>query len=183
MKTQELTIVIGFAILCAVALVFFAKRSRPGPDMAGTFISKPAPEIKAAGWVNGSAPTSAELSGKLVVVEAWATWCLPCRLHAPELVKTYHRFNRDDVIFIGLTTEGEDDLPAIKKFLNDLGIAWRNGYGADQTLIDLNAEYIPTTYLIDRDGMICWQSDSSRQSLEDILREKLNESATAAKNE
>src|SRR6056297_3351124 len=56
----------------------------------GLAVGKPAPEIQAAGWVNGSPPDV--LSGKVIVVDAWATWCLPCKKKAPDLVETYQKF-------------------------------------------------------------------------------------------
>lgn len=174
MNKSELTTVIGFTVIMVTVLVLYSRYYQQPLSPAGAQVGSVAPEITATGWVNGVAPTQAELQGKIVVVEAWATWCLPCRVHAPELVKVYNKFKDEEVIFLGLTAESEDQLPAINAFLDDTKIEWRNGYGAEQTLTALEAEYIPSTWVIDRDGTICWNSNS-RQTLEDFLEDKLSQ--------
>ena len=174
MNKSNFTIAIVFAVILVTVLMLYSKYSQQPLPSAGAAVGSLAPEITAAGWVNGSAPTQEELQGKLIVVEAWATWCLPCRIHAPELVKVYNKFKDKGIIFIGLTDEDEDQLPAINAFLEETNIEWRNGYGAEQTLIALGAEYIPCSWVIDRDGTICWNSNSS-QSLEDFLQERLSQ--------
>jgi thiol-disulfide isomerase/thioredoxin len=132
----------------------------------------PAPAITAAGWINGEAPTPATLAGKVVVVEAWATWCEPCRRRAPELVETYEKFLGRDVVFIGLTAEGEDSLDGIHRFLKATEIDWLNGYGARQTLLGLQAELIPAAWVIDHDGIVVWNDESS-ESLDEAIENAL----------
>ncbi|TXT37509.1 MAG: redoxin, partial [Planctomycetota bacterium] len=89
-----------------------------------------APEIKAAGWINGEAPTTESLAGKVVVVCCWATWCGPCREEAPHLVTVHKKFAKQSVTFIGLTTDGEEELDKVHQFLKKTGITWLNGWGA-----------------------------------------------------
>jgi len=174
MNKNDLTIVIGFAAILVTALVLYSNYLQQPSELAGIGIGRKAPEIKAAGWVNGPAPTPDELQGKLIVVEAWATWCLPCRIKAPEFVQIYKQFKDANVVFIGLTAEGEEYLPEIKTFLEETNITWRNGYGADQTLMELEAEYIPSTWVIDQDGTICWNHDSA-EPLAEFLAKKLEQ--------
>lgn len=131
-----------------------------------------APPIEATGWLNGPAPTAESLSGKIVVVDAWATWCIPCRQAAPEMVATYNRFHDRGVVFIGLTREEADSLQEIKGFLQATGITWLNGYGASSTLSSLGAELIPTVWVIDRKGMIVWNSDAGG-TLDEALEQAL----------
>ncbi len=140
-------------LLVVVAVAFaFAFTIRP--------VSK-APEIRAAGWLNGPGPTPEELHGKVLVVDAWAFWCGPCRASAPELVKLHERYRERGVVFLGLTSEGADQDAENRRFLADTKITWPNGFGAVGTLIKLKADFIPQVWVIDRKYNLIWNVNSS----------------------
>lgn len=144
--------------------------------MAQLKVGATAPPIEAAGWVNGNPHENDYLKGKVIVVDAWATWCLPCRREAPHLVEVYQKFKDQNVAFIGLTTDGEDLLPAIRKWLDETGISWPNGYGAVDSLIAFKAEYIPQVWVIGTDGKVVWNVDSeTTESLEQGIARALDQ--------
>lgn len=168
---SDFTFVIVAALALSAVMIWLFSPKRGGG--VGAPAGTPAPPITAAGWVNGDAPTPEELDGQVVVVEAWATWCGPCRAKAPYMVETYKKFRDQGVIFIGLTGEDAGALPHIEEFLSSTGITWPNGYGAWSTLNALGAEYIPAVWVIGRDGVIAWNSDeggSLDQAIADALK-------------
>lgn len=59
--------------LAATAGLWLASCLQPG-NYAGLDVGKQAPEIEARGWLNGEPPSPGELEGKVVVVDAWASW-------------------------------------------------------------------------------------------------------------
>lgn len=135
-----------------------------------------APPIQAAGWVNGNPDLEQDLKGKVIVVDAWATWCWPCRQQAPHIVKTYQKFKDQNVAFIGLTSDGEDLLPEIRQWLKETGITWPNGYGAIESLIAFKADTIPQVWVIGADGRVVWNVDSeSNESLEEGISRALRQ--------
>ena len=139
----------------------------PEGGMAQLKVGSEAPEIQAAGWINGDPHQNDYLKGKVIVVDAWATWCVPCRMQAPYMVEVYEKFKDQKVAFIGLTADGEDLLPVIQKWLEETGITWPNGYGAIDSLIAYKAEFIPQVWVIGTDGKVVWNVDSERtESLE-----------------
>ena len=117
------------------------------------------PDLRAAGWLNGEAPPPESLKGKVVVLDAWATWCGPCRAAMPDVVALHKRYG-DRVVFIGLTTEGPEEAENIQNVLDSYDAKWLNGYGANDVLTELGADYIPAYWVIDTDGNIVWNSNS-----------------------
>lgn len=138
----------------------------------------PAPAITAEGWVNGEAPTKESLSGKVVVVCVWATWCAPCRAEAPHLVEVHKNYAGRGVQFIGLTTDGVGELGKVRSFLNQAGITWPNGWGAIETANALKADYIPALYVIDRKGQLVWFNQEDGGALEDVLETVLSQASS-----
>ena len=137
-----------------------------------------APEIKAAGWINGEAPTTESLKGKVVVICCWATSSEPCRKEAPHWDAVHKKFADRGVNFIGLTTDGENELDKVQQFLKKAGITWLNGWGADETCNALKTEGIPALYVIDRTGHVVWFSQDKKnngESLEDIIQAVLTQ--------
>ncbi len=134
----------------------------------------PAPEIVAAGWVNGKAPTKSDLSGKVVVISVWATWCGPCRREAPRLAAIHQKFAERGVVFIGLTDDDEAEMDKIHLFLKTAGIKWPNGWGAHQTIRDLGVEVLPSMFVIGDDGQILWASSGGNgHALPEVLESAL----------
>lgn len=151
----------GFAlIVVTIAAIGFALLIRQGSPPKN-FGVRPAPPIRAAGWLNGKPPTAADLRGKVVVIDAWAYWCERCRAKAPELVKLHETYQNRGVVFLGLTPEGNDVATENKKFLEDVKFTWPSGYGAAQTLSALNSEALPKLWVLDRKNMIIWEQPAS----------------------
>ncbi len=62
----------------------------------------------------------------------------------------------------------------MESFLHKAGIKWPNGYGADNTLLQLEAHFIPAVWVIGTDGRVVWNRDS-RKTLEEGIEEALKD--------
>ena len=140
----------------AVGFASMLQRSIPrnGAHSQSRLVGTQAPQFEVDGWLNGPGPTEAERRGKVVVVDAWAWWCGPCHMAAPEMITLEKKYQDQGVLFVGLTTEGSDTLAKSEKFLSATKITWPNGYGARRTLQSLEADSIPHVTIIDRNNLI-----------------------------
>ena len=82
------------------------------------------------------------------------------------------------MVFIGLTTQKQSELGQVKGFLKSHGVKWRNGYGARKTLTGFEAQYIPTVWVIGRDGKVVWNK-ASYATMEAAIEDALAELAPA----
>ena len=125
------------------------------------------PPLRAEGWINGE---PGDLTGTVTVVDAWFYGCGPCWRAAPEIAALHAKYARRGVAFIGLTPDPATDIDAVQQFIDRNGLKYPNGYGALQTLIDLDAQYFPAMWVVGRDGRVLWNSDQEhRQSLDDAI--------------
>lgn len=99
----------------------------------------------------------ADFSGKVIVVNLWATWCGPCRMEVPEYEKVRKEYAGRGVEFIGLTTEDpRTALDRVQKFARDFNFHFRLGWADRDTARTLmnGRNVIPQTLVIARDGRI-----------------------------
>lgn len=94
-----------------------------------------------------------DLKGKVVVLNFWASWCIPCAQEAADLQATYEKYQDKDVVFLGVDwTDIEGDaLNYLKRF----NITYANGPDLQTKIGPLyRISGVPETYIIDRTGNV-----------------------------
>lgn len=107
--------------------------------------------------VSGPSIKLSDYSGKVLVVNLWATWCGPCRSEIPELVKLYHEFRSKGLEVVGLSTENpEASAEAVRQFVSDFSMNYRVGWATSDVALALmsNRNAIPQSFVISRDGRV-----------------------------
>jgi len=92
--------------------------------------------------------TDEDLRGKPVVINFWASWCIPCREEAPLLEETRRRYRDEGVMFLGVNIK--DAKSDAKRFVDEFGITYPTVRDIDQSLTkDFGVKGLPETFFVD----------------------------------
>jgi peroxiredoxin len=111
-------------------------------------------ELKA---VTGAPIKLSTYNGKVLLVNLWATWCGPCRLETPELVKLHKEFRTQGLEVVGLSTENPDaSADKVREFVHNFDVDYRIGWATPEVAITLmqGRDAIPQSFVISRTGRI-----------------------------
>ena len=139
------------AVLALLGLLGFGLVAKQSESLA---VGEPAPETELP-WLEGEGSGSiADYRGDWVLVNFWASWCLPCREESPTLQRFYERNRGRGVVVLGIDTQdlSEDALDFVREF--DLTYPQLRDPDADSPLSEeaFGATGLPESYLIDPQG-------------------------------
>jgi len=110
-------------------------------------------------------------SGKSTLIDFWASWCAPCRIKHPELIKLKNKFKHEkfDIVSISIGDNKKNWLQAVEKD----NLTWTNLIDIDKKVNDeLGIQAIPFNYLIDENSIILGVNLSILE-IERIIRENI----------
>ncbi|MEM6933103.1 MAG: TlpA disulfide reductase family protein [Pseudomonadota bacterium] len=101
----------------------------------------------------GEVMTVTDLSGKVVVMNFWATWCAPCRAEMPSIDRLAGELNGDDIHVMAVSTD-RGDITRIKKFFDEIEIEHLGIYRDKKSELarEAGAFGLPMTIILDREG-------------------------------
>lgn len=152
--------------------------TRYAPPPEGAQIGMRAPDYKVVNVMTGdSIGLRSGYEGKVVLINVWATWCIPCRKEMPSMERLWSEFRREGFAIAAVSV---DDAPAekVRAFAEELNLTFdilhdrsNNIQPAYQTL------GVPQSYLLDRQGRIAqieigeveWDSDANRARIAELL--------------
>lgn len=160
---------IGSAILlvAAVASALYNKNKEEVQTPTPTISTQPQPAAQPVALspalldanfktIDGQTKKLADYSGKVLVVDLWATWCGPCRQEIPHLVEMAKDYKSKGVEVVGLTTEDPAIIEQVKSFSKQFKINYSVGFADQQMAVGLmnGRNGIPQTIIIGRDGKV-----------------------------
>ena len=142
------------ALLPVLVLLFLLAYGFPTDPRAipSPLVRAPAPDFTLT-LFDGSPVKLTDYRGKAVVLNFWASWCIPCREEAPLLEAAWRALKDRNVVFLGVNIQ--DSQEAATGFIREFGLSFPNGRdAAGKIAIDYGVYGIPETFFIDRQGRI-----------------------------
>lgn len=139
------------------------KEDSPAPDFQGMTI-------------NGKEIKLSDYKGKVVLLDFWASWCVPCRDEMPRLVKFYNSHYKSDFQLIAVNIDNKS--ANMQKFLDKLFPQPDFPIVQDDTQkipALFNIEAMPTTIFIDKKGNIRYRHDGFKDSYVDDFNSELSQ--------
>jgi len=145
-------LLVGLAVVAPLVAVLVMNLGRDPHTIGSPLVGRGAPDFALRPMGGGDPVTLASLRGKPVVLNFWATWCVPCFEEHPVLVSTARRLG-DRVRFVGVIYDDSEE--QVTSFLARQGASYPSlmDPGA-KTAIAFGVFGVPETYFIDAEGKI-----------------------------
>ncbi len=178
--TRVLTV--GLIIAALVALFLFGLlRGAPDRNVPSSLLGKAVPDFELPVYELYQAQFGPSFRledhlGQPIVLNFWATWCLPCRDEAPVLEAFWRRY-QDRALFIGVQTQERGGQAQGRAFINEFNLSFPNLKDDNSRVsIDYALFGVPETYFILADGTLHYKhigpvsASLMQQKLEEILQ-------------
>ena len=153
-RRTALVIAAAVGVIFAGLIVILATRDPATTRLARSpLLGKPAPDV-AGRTVDGSSFRLVDLRGRWVLVNFFATWCVPCRQEHPDLIRfaLRHEFAGDAAV-VGVVYD--DDAGAVRRFRTKQGGDWPMVLDpSGRTALDFGVAGVPESFLISPDGFV-----------------------------
>ncbi len=144
-------VLVGLLVLVAIAL----RQSQQGTAQPGDKIANFSMPLFSGYELNGSSQVSlADLHGKVVMINFWASWCKPCEQEAADLRQAWDYYKGSGkVVFLGV--DYVDTEPEARAYLEKFGITYANGPDLGTKVSQLfRIKGVPETYFLDQEGVL-----------------------------
>ncbi len=148
---KVILIVIALALAAGVYEISRRRSGASKPGSAAT-AGNPAPQFALTG-LDGKPLDLADYKGKVVLLDFWATWCVPCRAEIPHFVEFQNQYREQGLQVIGISMD--DDAKPVRAFYQQFNMNYPVALGTDHMAAAYGGVLgLPITFLIGRDGRI-----------------------------
>lgn len=128
----------------------------PADMPRGPRVGEPAIEYVAA-TLEGDTVSLASLRGEVVLLNLWATWCVPCRTETPYLQSLYEEHAGAGFRIVGISLDTGDTADQVAAFVEEYGVTYTILHDPQMRGMELYQILgLPATFLIDREGVLRW---------------------------
>ena len=180
---------LALAVL-SLAAIWIAAQADPSDtfatvDVENLPVGRPAPELRAKGWLNSPALSAGDLAGKVVVYDFWTYSCVNCVRTLPYLRAWHERYRRDGLVLIGVHSpefDFEKDHGNVERAVARLKVTWPVALDDDMAIWDAFANrYWPAKWITDRQARIRYfhPGEGNYVETENVIRTLLGVEASS----
>jgi cytochrome c biogenesis protein CcmG/thiol:disulfide interchange protein DsbE len=170
---RGVALAVAIVVLSLIGLMIWGMGKRAAGTVGEARLqTRPAPEIALTRFDGGSF-SLAEARGKPVLINFWASWCIPCEEEARALERA-SRLYRDRVVFVGVNVQDTDE--NARAFLRRYGVTYPNVRDAGGAVsVEYGMSGVPESYFVDREGRLVrkWQGPLDEAQLRTFLDDLL----------
>ena len=113
-----------------------------------------APDFKLE-TISGDSLQLSDLSGQPVIINLWASWCVPCRTEMPAMQRVYEEYKPQGLEILAVNTTNQDSIQKVSDFVSELGLSFPILMDNDGIVSNLyQSQALPTTFFLNRSGII-----------------------------
>jgi peroxiredoxin len=158
-------VVAGLVALAALACPGRASAADDPPEALGLtrVRGREAALAFTAATPDGGGVRLAELAGRVVLLNFWATWCEPCREEMPAMERLARAYGPRGLVVLALSVD-RDAASVVPSFLRRHGLTFRVGLDPDQAIARLYRVWaLPSTFILDRTGAPLFAAQGPRE--------------------
>lgn len=133
----------------------------------------------------------AESDAQVVLVNIWATWCVPCREEFPDIMKVYEELKDSGFELILVSGDFNPESPEIREFLSEQGVDFTTYIKDEDDMVFINTleedwgGALPATFLYDKHGTLIkfWEGKTNYETLRENVDAVLSQVAKPEKKE
>lgn len=146
-STVGMIVAFGTVLALLGLLAWGLKKTQAGPRDSGK-----APDFTLTGF-DGRVVSVGKLRGQVVIINFWASWCVPCREEAAYLEQTWRKYKDRGVVFIGV--DYVDTEKEARAYIQEFDITYINGPDLGTRISQsYNIKGVPETYYVDKQGVL-----------------------------
>lgn len=156
---KHMNVKLGSVIgVLALGLGAYLYNTVPISQAAGSDTKPPTRAVAVPTWelkdLNGKTVKSSDFKGKVVILDFWATWCVPCLMEIPGFVELQKTYGAKGLLMVGIALD-EEGAKLVKPFASKAGINYTVLIGDNHgQRIFGDVEVLPTTFILDRQGKV-----------------------------
>ncbi len=129
--------------------------------------------------LNGNSASLIDYTGEVVLLNFWATWCLPCRQEMPAMERLWQRYKDKGLVVLGVSNDDAGKRRRVATFVKKVDLSFPILLDTESLVSDLySVSGIPVSYLIGRDGRLLakivgtreWDSQDAFSLVENLLK-------------
>lgn len=151
-KKRNQKILIGVIVFVMISVLLIAGRDAEGQSVNLAKIGEPIGDFELLD-LEGKAVKLSDYAGKTVLINAWATWCPPCRAEMPALEAYYQQYQQSDFVVLAVNAGEPQQLAA--EFINSYKYTFPVVLDPEaHTLLEMGITGFPTSILVDKKGIV-----------------------------